>query len=64
MGRMMQVVAVAAAKLPIATKFHPVASPAGDTCLSIPCAAFLGSATDLSPHAPSASSLSLGFFKI
>jgi hypothetical protein len=60
----MQVLIVAAADLPPTIEFRLVASTAGDTCLSIPYAAFLGSATGLHPPTPSASSLSLGFCKI
>jgi hypothetical protein len=55
---------LAAAELPLATKCRPVASAAGDTWLSISCAAFLGSAIGLPPPTPSASLLSLGFCKI
>jgi hypothetical protein len=60
----MQVLAVGATELPLAAEFHPVASAVGDTCQTIPRSFFLGSATGLPPPAPSASSLSLGFYKI
>jgi hypothetical protein len=62
-GRLMHVLAVADAELPLVTLIPPMPSATGDTSLSAHFVAFLGSLSVLPPDAPSASLLSLGFCK-
>jgi hypothetical protein len=59
----MHVLVVAEAELPLATSIRPVPSAAVNTSLSPHFVAFLGSLFMLPPPVPSASLLSLGFYK-
>jgi hypothetical protein len=63
MGRLMHVLVVADAELPLTTLIPPMPFAAGNTSLSAHFVAFLGSLSVLPPPAPFASSLSLGFCK-
>jgi hypothetical protein len=59
----MHVLVVADAELPLATLIPPVPSAVVNTTLSAQLVAFLCSLFVWPPPAPSASSLSLGFYK-
>jgi hypothetical protein len=59
----MHVLVVVEAELSLATLIRPVPSAALNTSLSAQLVAFLGSLSVWPPPAPSASLLSLGFYK-